>query len=83
MNHVQFVSFHELGAKMLWIKEGPGQQTGGPPPRANLAITCHLEKNASHNFINGLRCATPVFVGTGRTSSVLWWHRCIGLFMAK
>ena len=31
VSHVEFVSFHELGAEISWIKGGPGQQTGGTP----------------------------------------------------
>ena len=30
-NHIEFVSFHALGAEILWIKGGPGVQAGGTP----------------------------------------------------
>ena len=47
--HVEFVSFHEHGADISWIKGGPGVQAGGTP-LASLAFTCHLEESASHHF---------------------------------
>ena len=33
MSHVEFVSFHTLGAEISWIKRFPELQTGGTPSK--------------------------------------------------
>ena len=48
--HVEFVSFHKLGAEIPWIR-GCLAHRQEEPPLASLAAICHLEENASHHIV--------------------------------